>query len=303
MGCSHGNFYEKTKNGKKKFLFPKKIETYRTNKPIYCMIPVDHLRVLLGVENEIKLLDITSIAPSTLFQEHKQKITTLLKLSNSLFASGSDDQTIKIWDMNVPGSQMTLTGHTARISCLEKINDEKIISGSDDNKIIVWNLQEKKIDYILYEGQQSVASLLLLKNGTILSSTCNGKLWFWNMINKTLEAEIDIVYGAWAMAETSEGQVIIGLRNGQIQVWDFEENKQIANFQGHNNKKINCILILHHYKFISGSEENDMILWNLNDISSKFYIKGHSKSVTGIVAIDDHRFVSCSEDGTIQLWE
>ena len=72
MGCSHGNFYEKSKNGKKKFLFPKKIETYRTNKPIYCMIPVDHLRVLLGVENEIKLLDITSIAPSTLFQEHKE---------------------------------------------------------------------------------------------------------------------------------------------------------------------------------------------------------------------------------------
>lgn len=302
MGCGQGNFYEKSKNGKKKFLFPKKIETYRTSKPIYCMIPVDHLRVILGVENEIKLLDITSIAPSTLFLEHKQKITALLKLSNSLFASGSEDQTVKIWDMNVPGSQMTLIGHTSRISCLEKINNETIISSSDDNKIIIWNLQEKKIDFILYEGQQSVSSLLLLKNGAILSSTCNGKIWFWNMINKTVEKEIDIAYGAYAMTEISDGKVIVGLRNGQIQVWNFEENKQVANFQGHN-KKINCFLILDHYKFISASEENDMVLWNLNDISSKFYLKGHSKSITGIVSIDDHRFMSCSEDGTIQLWE
>ena len=117
MGCGCGTqrtFDTKT-NRKSKFTFPKCISTYSASKPVLCMIPVDINRVLLGIENEIKLLDISSIAPSTLFTEHKGKVNFLLQSKNTIFASASQDKTIKIWDMNVPQSKMTLVGHTSMI--------------------------------------------------------------------------------------------------------------------------------------------------------------------------------------------
>ena len=143
MGCSNGRTKEKEKKLKTKFSFPQCINSFLSNPPVQCMIPVDSLRVLLGIQNQIKLLDISSIAPTSLFEEHKESINCLLSIHHNIFASASEDKTIKIWDMNIPQSKCTLIGHTSSITTMTKINNETIASGGNDNKIIIWDINLK----------------------------------------------------------------------------------------------------------------------------------------------------------------
>ncbi|MDP8962698.1 MAG: hypothetical protein M3O33_01685 [Cyanobacteriota bacterium] len=65
-------------------------------------------------------------------------------------ASGSDDNTIKLWDVATGKPITTLTGHTSRVNSVSFSPDGKTLaSGSFDNTIKLWNLD---LDNLLVRG-------------------------------------------------------------------------------------------------------------------------------------------------------
>ena len=73
-------------------------------------------------------------------------------IDSNTIASGSYDNTIKIWNLNNSSCIKTLEGHTNDINCLELINSTTIASASDDHTIKIWNLNESRCIKSL-EGQ------------------------------------------------------------------------------------------------------------------------------------------------------
>jgi WD40 repeat protein len=60
-------------------------------------------------------------------------------------ASGSDDKTIKVWNLATGNQITTLTGHTSSVNSVSFSPDGKTLaSGSDDKTIKVWNLATGK---------------------------------------------------------------------------------------------------------------------------------------------------------------
>jgi WD40 repeat protein len=58
-------------------------------------------------------------------------------------ASGSDDETIKLWDATTGDLQQTLTGHSGPVRAVAFSRDGKqIASGSDDQTINLWDIDE-----------------------------------------------------------------------------------------------------------------------------------------------------------------
>ena len=55
-------------------------------------------------------------------------------------ASGSDDNTIKIWNQNTGECIQTLTGHTDSVLSLNLLAANKIVSGSSDKTIKIWDV-------------------------------------------------------------------------------------------------------------------------------------------------------------------
>lgn len=96
-------------------------------------------------DGKIRIFDVISGKRTVSFQAHKKPIIALICLSPTILASGSDDATIKIWDLTKAKEQciQTLCGHTKAIYALAKVDDHTLLSASNDGTIGRWRLNEK----------------------------------------------------------------------------------------------------------------------------------------------------------------
>ncbi|GFZ92953.1 WD40 repeat domain-containing protein [Okeania sp. KiyG1] len=59
---------------------------------------------------------------------------------HTTIVSGSEDKTIKIWDLATGSLKNTLTGHTWVVTSIAISSDgQTIVSGSDDKTIKIWS--------------------------------------------------------------------------------------------------------------------------------------------------------------------
>ena len=64
--------------------------------------------------------------------------------------SGSDDNLIKVWDLNSGECLRTLFAHSGEVNCIEIISNEKLVSGSSDKTLKVWDLNTYECILTLY---------------------------------------------------------------------------------------------------------------------------------------------------------
>ena len=73
---------------------------------------------------------------------HTGMIFDLIKLQNGNLASGSSDDTVRIWDMANYQSLAILKGHTDFVYALFELPQEILVSGGYDESIMFWNMQD-----------------------------------------------------------------------------------------------------------------------------------------------------------------
>ena len=72
---------------------------------------------------------------------HTDLVNCLVVLPNGNLGSGSDDKTIKIWNINNGSVLKTFTGHSNWVTTLAVLaNNISLASGSADKTIRFWNL-------------------------------------------------------------------------------------------------------------------------------------------------------------------
>ena len=67
-----------------------------------------------------------------------------------------------------------------------------------------------------------------------------------------------------------------------LQIWDINNLKCEHKLTGGHTQPINALLEINEGIIVSASDENDMILWNLEDIDTKHILKGHNGPITGL---------------------
>ena len=99
--------------------------------------------------------------------------------NENLIASGSTDQTIKIWNTKNGENLYTLNGHSFTVISLIQSNNGNLISGSYDNTIKIWNLENKICVSTLYGHNNAVWDLIQLKNGKLISASWDKTIKIW----------------------------------------------------------------------------------------------------------------------------
>lgn len=103
-----------------------------------------------------------------IFRGHSRSIRCLKVISEYLFASGSDDSSIKVWTWTSDECKQTLVGHSSAVYCLE-INhlNSQLISCSLDKTIRVWDLNVGVCVQIL-KGHADTVSCIRWQTSTSL---------------------------------------------------------------------------------------------------------------------------------------
>ena len=105
----------------------------------------------------------------------------------TILASGSDDGTIRLWDIAFGEHKQTLTGHTDYIfSIAFSPNGNTIASGSLDNTVRLWNTISYQNQETLTGHTNSILSVAFSPNGDVLASgSVDGTVLLWEFTPST----------------------------------------------------------------------------------------------------------------------
>ncbi len=69
-----------------------------------------------------------------------------------MLVTGSQDKTVRLWDITAGKLTNTLQGHTNTVRCLH-FDQDKIISGSDDGTCKIYNLVAGEVSVNAHIGE------------------------------------------------------------------------------------------------------------------------------------------------------
>ena len=85
-------------------------------------------------------------------------------------------------------------------------------------------------------------------------------------------------------------------------IWKLKPNmKNIITIN--EEGKILCILEFENNMLLSGTDKNNINLWDLINLKLSFSFKGHKSWVNDLTKINNTFFASCSNDRQIIIWD
>ena len=154
---------------------------------------------------------------------HKSFITSLVLLKNGDLASGSEDSTIKIWNITTGQVKQTFRGGSG-VYCLAVLNNDLLASGSADNTIRIWNIQNGSLNKTLLGHTGAVNSILVRNNDYLVSGSTDRTLKIWDKDKYSLIRTINVSFPVEILTKADKDQVYASGLNS-IELWDVQNTK------------------------------------------------------------------------------
>ncbi|MBD2354613.1 hypothetical protein H6G41_08210 [Tolypothrix sp. FACHB-123] len=239
---------------------------------------------------------------------HSDSVKALALTSDGKYViSGSDDNTLKVWNWQTGELLRTLNNHSSSVQALALTSDGKyVISGSDDNTLKVWNWQTGELLRTLNGYSDWVKALALTSDGKYVISGSDDntlKVWNWQTgeLLRTLEGHSSWVYAvAWS---ADSKYVISGSGDNTLKVWNWQTGELLRTLNNHSSS-VKALALTSDGKYvISGSDDNTLRVWNWQTGEELRTLNGHSDWVNALALTPDGKYViSTSGDNTLKVW-
>jgi small GTP-binding protein len=136
--------------------------------------------------------------------------------------SGSDDQTVRVWDVASGRCERVLEGHTGSVRSVAWNGEGRALSGSDDQTVRVWDAASGRCERVLEGHTGSVWSVAWSGEGRALSGSDDQTVRVWDVASGRCERVLEGHTGSvWSVAWSGEGRARSGSYNGVMRVWDL----------------------------------------------------------------------------------
>ncbi|MTJ48802.1 WD40 repeat domain-containing protein [Dolichospermum sp. UHCC 0259] len=183
-------------------------------------------------------------------------------------ASGSSDETIKLWNVETGDKIRTLSGHTSSVHSVSFSADGKTLaSGSGDYTIKLWNVETGDEIRTLSGHTSSVYSVSFSANGkTLASGSYDETIKLWNVETgdeiRTLSGHTSSVY---SVSFSANGKTLAsGSYDETIKLWNVETGDEIRTLSGHRGDVKSVSFSADGKTLASGSYDNRIKLWNVD---------------------------------------
>jgi len=146
-----------------------------------------------------------------------------------IFASGSVDKTIKIWNPDTGELLHTYYGHSGGVNCVAfSPGGQTLASGSFDKTIKIWNLESEEL------------------------------------LNTLTSSRLDVVH---SLAFSPNGSMLVSRDNDKrIKIWSLRSGKVFRNLEGHSGWVSSIAINPDGKTLSSGSADRTVKIWGLSSI-------------------------------------
>ena len=223
-------------------------------------------------------------------------------------ASGSIDETARLWDANTGNHIRTFSGHTGWVwSVAFSPDGQTIASGSHDETARLWETDTGDHLQTLSEHTGFVMSIAFSPDGqTITSGSWDNTIRLWDASTgnhiRTLTGH---THDVESVAFSPDGQTIAsGSKDDTIRLWDANTGNHIRTFSGHTADVVSVAFSPDGQTIASGSHDNTIRLWDANTGNHIRTFSGHTGWVWSVAfSPDGQTIASGSHDETARLWE
>jgi WD40 repeat protein len=222
-------------------------------------------------------------------------------------ASGSDDSTVRLWNVQTGVLAHELKGHQRAVTSVAFSPDgQHIASGSDDSTVRLWNVQTGVLAHELEGHQGWVVSVAFSPDGQHIASGSHDKtVRLWNVQTGVLAHELKgHQYLVTSVAFSPDGQHIAsGSGDKTVRLWSVQTGALVHELKGHQDDVISVAFSPDGQHIASGSHDKTVRLWNVQTGVLAHELKGHQDWVTSIeFSPDGQHIASGSHDKTVRLW-
>lgn len=249
---------------------------------------------------------------------------------SNILASGSDDLSIRLWNVSTQKCLRVLKKHTFHVTTLQfNSKGNVLVSGSADETIVVWDLAQGRSLRTLAAHSDPVSSISLSPDDSIIASASHDGLMrlFDTETGQCLKT---LVYNSTshgtATASTSDvvnfpisnvlfspnGKYVLSSSlDGKIRLWDYMGNRVVKTYLGPDgssvNKKYNSgsCFVVHtpNPLVVSGSDLHGILLWDLQSKEIVGQLAPGSTILDVTTSFEGSLLVSCSLDGVANVYE
>jgi WD40 repeat protein len=239
-----------------------------------------------------------------------------------VLASGSDDNTIKLWDVATGRELRTLSGHTGDVLSVAFSPDGKILaSGSDDTTIKLWDVATGRElrTLTMYTGHVGpmasyVSPVAFSPDGkTLASGLCvkwedfcciKGEIRFWEVASGALLRTLSgHTHDVESVAFSPDGKILASGSYQEIKLWDVAKGTELRTLKGHTDYVLS-VAFSPDGKILASGSYKEIKLWDVATGRELRTLSGHTKWVESVAFSPDGKILaSGSADKTVKLWD
>jgi WD40 repeat protein len=254
-----------------------------------------------GTGGELAVIDLEGGRKVARLVGHSNHVYCLIRLDAESFASGGQDNTVRIWSLS-GRCLKTLVGHTAPVQCLTKVSNGMICSGSFDHTIRLWDCNSGTAILKLDGGKKTVRYVINM--GSRIVSCCDdGSIKVWTVEgNGNMERELLGHKGAIGSAISIDtDHFVTGGYDSSVRVWDIRDGQNKPLLQ--HTSAVQCLVLLSGDTLASGSRDNKICVWNWTNGQCLKVFEGHTGSIECLCKISDTKLASGSSDKSVRVWD
>lgn len=269
------------------------------------------------------------------FSGHEQNVVTCLQFDSDKIISGSDDQTINVYDTKTGQLLKKLVGHNGGVWALQYWKNT-LVSGSTDRTVRVWDIEEGRCTHKFHGHTSTVRCLIIVtptenpithkvepKFPVIITGSRDSSLRIWKLPDikkdppynssdynnnsnntnnnpyflKLLNGHTDSV-----RAIAGSGNVLVsGSYDHTVRVWNISTGENTFVLRGHREKVYSIGYSPELQKAASGSMDFNVRVWCTTTGECLFNLEGHN-SLVGLLEISPNYIISGAADSTLRIW-